>query len=215
MSNGYEQIYRGLLPRLAQCDLAESAGRLGLQLLANGDVAIQFCGREYLINSAGVIPADSQPDDVNFRNVLAYYILSTGSGEPEHSFVPLPRTTGIIDGQKIHDKGMLILPLLREFGGDYDKLQSAAQNIGGVLEDSSPDGGHCWTFQVLPKIPLRLIFYEADDEFPADIQILFDRSAPRFMAFECLAFLTGCFAKSLVRAAGLPAIPLPEAKVKA
>jgi hypothetical protein len=208
MSTGYGQIYRGLLPRLAQCDFAESAGRLGLELTANGDVTVKFCGREYRINAAGVQPADGQPDDVIYRSVLAYYILSPGRGEPEHSYVPLFRTAGIIDGQKLHDKGILSTPLLREFGDDYDKFQSAAGKIGGVPENSSPDGGHCWTFQVLPKIPLRLVFYEADEEFPADIQILFDRSAPQFLAFECLAFLTGCFSKSLIRAAAVPAIPL-------
>src|SRR5271169_5936611 len=107
MSNGYEQIYRGLLPQLAQCDFAESASRLGLELLANGDVRVDFCGREYRINSAGVNPADGQPADVNSRSVVAYYILSTGRGEPEQSYVPLSRTTGIIDGQKLHDKGVL------------------------------------------------------------------------------------------------------------
>lgn len=201
MSNGYEQIYRGLLPQLARCDFAESAGRLGLERLANGDVTVIFCGREYRINSAGVNPVDGEPDDVNSRSVLAYYILSTGRGEPGNSYVPLSRTTGIPDGRKTHDKGILIAPLLREFGDDYGKFQFAAEQLGGVLDDPSPDGGHCWTFAVLPKIPLRLVFYEADEEFPADIQILFDRSAPRFLAFECLAFLTGCFCKSLILAA--------------
>ncbi len=192
-------------------DFAESAGRLGLELLANGDVRVELCGREYRINSAGVNPSDGLPDDVNYRNVLAYYILSTGRGEPEHSYVPLPRTTGMPDGQKTHDKGILIAPLPREFGDDYSKFQSAARKIGGVLEAASAEGGHCWSFQVLPKIPLRLVFYEADEEFPADIQILFDRSAPRFLAFECLAFLTGCFRKSLIRQGTRAAPTRPQA----
>jgi hypothetical protein len=211
MSNGYEQIYRYLLPKLAECDLGESAGRLGLELLPNGEVKVAFCGRGFHINPAGVIPVDGQPVDVNYRTVLAYYVLSQGQGGPDNSYLPLSRMTGIIEGRKTHDKGMLIVPLLREFGDDYGKFQSAAGKIGGVLHGPSPDGGHCWDFPVLPKIPLRLVFYEADDEFPADIQILFDRSAPRFMAFECLAFLVGCFSKSLIMAAKGAGMPDPKA----
>ena len=202
MSNGYEQIYIDLLPRLSECDLAESAERLGLKALANGGVTAEFCGREYLITSAGVNPTDGEAVDVNNRSVLAHYILSRGSGEPENSFLPLARMTGMIAGQIDHDRGLMVHPLLREFGDDYDKFQSAAFKLGGVFEGSLGGGGRCWSFKVLPKIPVRVVFYEADDEFPADIQIWFDRSALRFMEFECLAFLNGCFAKALITAGG-------------
>lgn len=200
MSSGYEQIYLGLVPRLAECDLAESAGRLGLEVLPSGKVAVEFCGRKYLITHDGVNPADGQPINVNHRSVLAYYILSKGSGEPEYSFMPLSRISGMIAGQKTHDQGLLVKPLIREFADDYAVFQRAARKLGGVLGSTSDNGGHPWTFQALPKIPVRLLFYEADDEFPADIQLFFDRSARRFLEFECLAFLSGCFIHELIAA---------------
>ena len=202
MITGYEQIYLDLVPRLARCDLAESAARLGLDVLPNGDVRANFCGRQYVISATGVDPADGQAVDVNCRSVLAYYILSPGRGEPGQSFLPLTRLTGMIAGQKSFDKGLMVRPLLREFGDDYGKFCSVANQLGGVLDPVATAGGeHCWTFPVLPRIPVRLIFYEADEEFPADIQILFERTATRFLEFECLAFLTGCFTKSLITAA--------------
>ena len=196
--SGYEQIYRDLLLRLAQCDLAESAGRLGLTVLPDGNVGVDFCGREFRIGPAGVEPADGQPVDVNFRSVLTYYVLSKGHGEPEGSYLPMSRLTGTPQGQKSHERSIMVQPLLREFGNDYGKFQLAAAKLGGVLQPAAQDGGRCWDFRVLPKIPIRLVYYSADDEFPADIQIWFDRSAPRFLSFECLAFLTGCFTHSLI-----------------
>jgi hypothetical protein len=213
MSSGYEQIYRDLIPELAQCDLAESAGRLGMAVLPDGNVGVEFCGRAFRISPTGVEPADGQPVDVNFRSILAYYIVSKGRGEPEHSYLPLSRMTGMIAGQKSHDQGIMVRPLLREFGDDYSKFQFAAGKLGGVLQEAAPDGGQCWDFAVLPRIAIRLVFYQADDEFPADIQIQLDRSAPRFLAFECLAFLTGCFTKSLIMAAR-SATPVVEQQVR-
>jgi hypothetical protein len=201
VTTGYERIYLDLLPRLSQCDLVESAHRLGLKVLPSGEVSANFCGREYLISHTGVMPADGQVTNVNSRSVLAHYILSKGRAEPEHSFLPLSRMTGMPDGQKTFDKGLMVKPLLREFGHDYEALQSAALQLDGVHESGSDDHEHRWTFAVLPKILLRLVFYEADDEFPADIQLLFDRAAPRIMEFECLAFLSGCFTQSLIAAA--------------
>ena len=88
MTSGYEQIYLDLLPRLSQCDLVESARRLGLEVLASGEVSANFCGRTFLISHQGVTPADGQSVNVNFRSVLAHYILSKGRAEPEHSVSP-------------------------------------------------------------------------------------------------------------------------------
>ena len=206
MSSGYDRIYSDLLPELSRCNLAESAARLGLKLLPSGEVAAELCGREYLVTNQGVEPADRQPVNVNHRSVLAYYILSKGSGEMEQSWVPLNRLSGTIDGQKTHDKGMLLQPLLRELGNDYARFHYAASKLGGVPEPNSDDGARVWSFRVLPKIPIRVRFYEADDEFPADIQLFFDRSARKFLEYECLAFLTGCFVDSLLKAARQAAV---------
>jgi hypothetical protein len=197
MISGYEQIYLDLIPRLSECNLAESAARLGLEVLPDGNVRAEFCGRDYVITHAGVDPMDGNPVNVNNRSVLAHYILSKGSGEPENSFLPLSRMTSVIAAQK--DLGKLgVVPLLREFGEDHDRFRFAATKLNGIFEGGSADGGHSWYFQILPKIPIRLIFYAADEEFPADIQILLDRSAPRFIDIEGLHFLTGCFTRALI-----------------
>lgn len=58
-----------------------------------------------------------------------------------------------------------------------------------------------WHFQALPKVGLKLIHYEADDEYPVDFKYLFDRRAVDFLAYECLAFMIGCFNYELIAAA--------------
>ncbi len=54
---------------------------------------------------------------------------------------------------------------------------------------------------MLPKILLQIVYYDADDEFPFEVQILFDKNASRFMEFECLAFLEGCLVRAMIMTA--------------
>jgi hypothetical protein len=44
---------------------------------------------------------------------------------------------------------------------------------------------------MLPKILLQIVYYEGDDEFPCEVQVLLYLNAAQFMEFECLAFLQG------------------------
>jgi dienelactone hydrolase len=44
-------------------------------------------------------------------------------------------------------------------------------------------------FDALPKIPILLLFNDADDEFPAQCLLLFERRAEKYLDMECLAIL--------------------------
>lgn len=44
-------------------------------------------------------------------------------------------------------------------------------------------------FNPLPKVPLLLLYNDADDEFPANCSILFERRAEKYLDAECLAIL--------------------------
>jgi hypothetical protein len=41
----------------------------------------------------------------------------------------------------------------------------------------------------LPKIPVLLLFDDADEEFPAQCKVLFERRAEHYLDPECLAIL--------------------------
>ena len=196
MINGYNQIYLGLLPKLSECDFKEIAERLGFKYISSGKIAIDFLGRGYIITPDGVTAADGEPTNVNFRNVILYYVLSAGSGEPKYSFVPLHRLTGMIAGSHAITDKIMNAPLIREFDNNIERLKSSVSVLGGVYEGMIR-GSHSWLINVLPKIPVKFIFYETDEEFPADIQIMLDETAPSFMDFECLAFLCGCLVSAL------------------
>ncbi|WP_461395554.1 DUF3786 domain-containing protein, partial [Deferrisoma sp.] len=62
-------------------------------------------------------------------------------------------------------------------------------------------GQHAWRFPVFPKLLVKLVFNEADEDFPPDVHLLFDARALEFFGFECLSFLPDYFVSRLFEAA--------------
>jgi hypothetical protein len=54
----------------------------------------------------------------------------------------------------------------------------------------------------LPRVPLLLLFNDADDEFPAACSVLFERRAAGYLDMECLAMLGMQLARRLASACG-------------
>ena len=198
MSSGYEQIYESLIPKLSKCDFLEVAERLGLSLQPDGALSVNFLGREYEISSRGINPTDGKPVNVNNRSVLAYYTLSKGEGEPEFSYVPIYYHAGTVLSTNLK---WMTDPLGKTFSGNYATFSETMSRLGGVFNGKLKSGGYSWLLRVLPKIPLQIAYYDGDDEFPCEVQILFDKNASRFMEFECLAFLTGCLIRAMIMTA--------------
>ena len=195
LPGGYDSIYRGLVARLPGCDLREAADRLGLDYV-EGSVRVGFLGRRYRITPDGVQCDDGRPADVNTLSVLPYYLLSEGRGDPEGSYAlveAIPRMVGALGAQT----RLMSNPLERHFADSYGAFSEAAARLGGI-EGESRAGTHLWQFTVLPKIPVKLVFDEADDDFPVSVQIMLDRTAVQFLEFECLAFMVGCLVRALI-----------------
>ena len=200
MSSGYEQIYESLISKLSICDFLEVAERLGLSLQPDGDLSVNFLGREYEINSRGVNPTDSKPVNVNNRSVLAYYTLSKGMGEPSFSYVPISYLagTGITFSTNVE---WVTDPLGNTFSGNYVTFSETMCKLGGIFNGKLKSGGLSWLLKALPKILLQIIYYEGDDEFLCEVKILFDKNASVFLEFECLAFLEGCLVRAMIMTA--------------
>lgn len=198
MRSGYERIYETLIPKLNECDFSEIGKRLGLSPLPDGTLAVNFLSREYEISSRGIHPTDGKPVNVNNRSVLAYYALSKGAGEPAFSYVPIHYLAGTVFSSNIK---WMTDPLGKLFSGDYAAFSLAMERLGGVFQGKLKAGGFVWLLKALPKIPLQIVYYDGDEEFPCEVQILFDKNAVHFMEFECLAFLEGCLVSALLMTA--------------
>ena len=215
MIGGYEQVYLDIVHKLADINFEEAAGRLGLDLLPDGNLAVNFLGRKYIISKTGVETADGNPVDINNRSILVYYAASKGSGEPKYSYrLLLTFAQGVAFGSSDHSLKWMTAPLAKAFAGGIGKWSAVMNALGAAaLEEGKPrTGKYAYLYFLLPKIPCQIIYYEADEEFPCEIKIMLDDGASRFLEFEQLAFLNGCLVRTLISAGKIFGPDSPMAK---
>ena len=86
-------------------------------------------------------------------------------------------------------------PLKSVFGKDPHGLAQAAQRLGGKAIEY---GDAAFEFSALPKVPLQIILWEGDEEFPPEANILFDESISDTLSPEDVAWLSGLLIYRLI-----------------
>ncbi len=81
-----------------------------------------------------------------------------------------------------------IEPLKKVFGQNLSDFSRAAEKLDTREIDS---GDAAFEIKVLPAVPLQLILWKADDEFPAEANILFDSTIGQILSPEDVAWLAG------------------------
>ncbi|HDH96926.1 MAG TPA: DUF3786 domain-containing protein [Proteobacteria bacterium] len=77
---------------------------------------------------------------------------------------------------------------IKFFGHNPDLLHEVAPRLGG--ERFTEVGDVSYLFRVFPKVPVVLVMYRADEEFPPDANILFDATIPEFLCTEDIAVIS-------------------------
>jgi hypothetical protein len=89
--------------------------------------------------------------------------------------------------------------IAREFSGRPADLRQTAETLGGRPPSIAYRYDISLVILALPKVPLLLLFNDADDEFPAACSVLFERRAERYLDMECLAMVGMLFADYLLK----------------
>jgi hypothetical protein len=86
-------------------------------------------------------------------------------------------------------------PLKKVFGKNLSGFSRAAEALNGT-ENKSGDAG--FEFRILPAVPVQLILWKGDEEFPEEANILFDKSIDRILSPEDVAWLAGMLVYRLI-----------------
>jgi hypothetical protein len=86
-------------------------------------------------------------------------------------------------------------PLVQTFGQHPQRLVELGTGLGGMERE---EGDVSLYFQVFPRIPICLVLWAGDEEFPPDGNLLFDASISRYLSAEDAAVLAGMVVYPLV-----------------
>jgi len=86
-------------------------------------------------------------------------------------------------------------PLKKVFGNNAEGLIKAAKYLDGM---SIEPGDAAFEFKVFPRVPVQLILWQGDNEFPPEANILFDQITGEILSPEDIAWLAGMLVYRLI-----------------
>ncbi len=167
-------------------------------------LSIQHFGRKFGIQkSDGIILPLEDNEDVSCYEQLNIYTLF-GYVQPlahlKNEWVKFEKLKDTAPFEKAFVNG-ITLPLARMFDGKSEKLRQAFEHLGARRIDYS-DVGYEW--DAFRCIPIRFLFWEGDDEFSSQTNILFDASATDFIHGESVVTIAAVALAKIAAEANVP-----------
>lgn len=166
-------------------------------------LTLKHFGRKYGIHTETgriISPEDFQPVDVN-KQLNIYTLLWYASPHAilQNKWVPFRELKGASPFTSAFEKHVLT-PFARTFSGQPEKLMMACEALAGIRLPNSDAGCQINAFDC---IPVQYLFWDHDDEFPAEGNILFDNSATDFIHVESTVSIAVEGILTLAEAAGI------------
>ncbi len=197
-----EETYGPALEKAQQefPDLAppEAAARAGVRY-EEGTFQVPFFGSEYEVDwPSGAIrrAASREEPDIATRILILHYMLTADGTPLADQWIAFRGLPGGL-GYDAAFQGRASLRLARAFGSNRPAFEAVAQSLGG---ERLAFGDASFSFRLLPRVWLAVVLYLADDEFPANANVLFDGAASHYLPTEDLAVLGGMLAGRLIKA---------------
>ena len=114
--------------------------------------------------------------------LLVHYLIHSQPDRPTESWV----SEKDIPGGAAFFRGPHAFPverITRRFDNDLAAFESACRELGGrplELADKA------FAFEVLPRVPVAVLYWLGDEDFPCEAKLLFDRSIDRHLPLDII-----------------------------
>lgn len=86
--------------------------------------------------------------------------------------------------------------LNRIFSKSIDKAELILTKLGASRQNGFPTN-YAWHMYLLPKIPILILYWQDEEDFPSQTKILLDSTADSFLDVESLVFLVEGLVKNI------------------
>ena len=163
--------------------------RTGFESPSENTFQIPFLDRIYLVSYLQFDFSDQTENEKEIplqeQVLILHYMLAPAMPAPTNLWIAYREIPGAAFYFGAFVK-RAVDPLKKVFGDNLAGFTRAAQKLHPQEIDNGDVG---FEFRVLPGVPLQLILWAADDEFPAEANILFDKNIGRVLSPEDVAWL--------------------------
>jgi len=188
-----ESLLGELRKEVAALRLADVAAGLGAGL-RGGSLSIRCLGRDFLMGPDGTITA-AGPLSPWMQILLLHYVRTRGDAAISGTWVSFTDLKAGLMKSKSFARDCEE-PLRMLFDRDPRPVEQALERLDGLRQEGTP-APIAWRIYALPRVPVLLLFWPHDEEFPSKIKILFDSTADRFLDVESLTFLVEGLVKNV------------------
>lgn len=194
----FEQHTRFYLKQVDRMDFAPISDRLGVRV-ENRTATVPVFGQPYRVSSERICRSDGRPADYTTTVIVCRYLLQCPGFDPAEerwqSFKDFPDAAPLVGYFTANVEQVIA----GHFSGRLDRLRGGAEHLGGQQPAMQLSYDFFSIIRALPRVPILLLFNEADDEFPAQSSVLFENRARHYLDMECLAMVGSLLVERLIR----------------
>jgi len=187
---------------LAAEDPVVLAARTGTRFVKRGEgqghFNLDYIGQTYHITFPGFEARDARTDAecwAGLRFLFLHYFQKADGTPLAHRWVAYRE---LPDGMFYFHafQGYTRARLIKAFANDLARFGDASSKAGG---EPLSHGDASFLFHALPRVPLAVVYWYGDDEFPPNADVLFDASAGRYLSTDGLAVLGRELCSKIIR----------------
>lgn len=184
----FEKTYADYVAQLGDIDFETLQAKLGVSLVGQ-ELAIPLFGKSFKVSKRGLIDPSGERPAFDMCIILLKYIFLCPETEPTEnqwaSFRDM-KDSGPLTGYFSNE---VEYAFVKHFEGKLVALKNAGEKLNGYSPDIPVSYDLALQFDVLPKIPVLLLFNDGEEVFPAGCSILFERRAESYLDAECLSMV--------------------------
>ncbi|HSB30135.1 MAG TPA: DUF3786 domain-containing protein [Candidatus Sulfobium mesophilum] len=163
-------------------------------VIDNGSLVLECFGRQFRISPDGEITVQGRMTPW-IKILLLHYVRTAGKGGLTGRYASYSELKGGMV-KALSFQRECEIPLTELFERDPEKTARLLSRMGTKKPKDFPTE-HAWQLYLLPMLPVFILYWPAEEEFPARVKIFFDSSADRYLDAESLIFLVEGLVKNI------------------
>ncbi len=160
--------------------------RCGIEYSASeGEFQLEILGQSYRVSHPSFVvrrAGEETEAPLWFQALIIHYFTTADGASLAGKWVSLRQVEGGLFYEQAF-QGYTGDRLAGFFGNDLERFRAAARRVGGSPEDM---GDAAFSFLPLPRVPMAIVYWLGDEEFPPSAQLLFDSSVSHYLPIGAL-----------------------------